>query len=137
MIKIPEKLGNEDQKTIDYIATKICGAKKVIKKPHHTDIEFWEFPSGELITVKYWNPFTNIEHAKMLDGWLVENNLEIIIHNSGFDCEVEILTDTGRTIVKFLGEKESHCRTVAILKAYIKLALECNEGPRSLEVEGE
>lgn len=126
-VDIPASPADVTQEHIDFIA-QVAGLKKVIRKPHCTEIEFWQTPDGGLITRKHFNPFTKMEHCKLLDKFLIERELSVSVwyyYNKSekyFYYSVYIQDKDAKIICHIGGfYPEEFARTCAILKAKLEV----------------
>ena len=124
MIKIPERPEDVTREQIDCVA-KIAGLDRVLVKRHFTHMWFWETKDEKIICTRhFWNPFTKIEHAKMLDGWLIENTctLDITINKDYNGLIYATVYDGSGEVVAFcISKSEPFARSTSIMKAHQKL----------------
>jgi hypothetical protein len=123
--KAIRRLEDVRQEHIDFVATKIMGWDGRIGSKI-SSLNWWKVDEFVIAKNKF-NPFTNIEHAKMLDGWLVENTLTLdITLNKDYEGTIYAIIFNGRGefVTGCISKSEPFARTVAILKAYIKLEVE-------------
>ena len=135
-MKPPNKPEDVRQPIIDYVATEICNLIKVDKiyNKHLGGMSFggpfWVDKNKKAWVVKQWNPFTKIEHSKMLDGWVLKNLYRFQIRywtNSILANEcipgkyyvIAEINDIQR--MTCLSKSEPFARTTAIMKAHLKL----------------
>lgn len=127
-ITIPKSPKEVTQEHNDFIATEILGWKKKHEMYFNSKDEVMFIYDYE------FQPFTNIEHAKLLDPWLFENDLEISMkgfnYSKGTDLEkfyTYYVEEWRRNRMSYrelgqgMSELESFARTVAILKAYLEI----------------
>jgi len=115
MIKTPERPEDVKQEHIDYVATEIMGFTKALFGKRYLDHK-------KRVAIIF-NPFTKIEHAKMVEDKFFNKHEElwIMILNNSPDFTAILYEKDFQTDIKTQEYDEAFVRMTTTLKAHQKL----------------